>query len=170
MVLDQTTVVDGTLPHYGSASSTLENCGIFNHKHVEVFADPGYVMDLSNSLFVGSREFESAPLPSILSEIEIRRVLSQYDELFIPSASDEPFTGDLSWINHLDVSDRKEMRGELLELVVAIHGPRVTKAWDEFYEAVNAWRATAEVLSDPELTERLMRDDDPSEMVALSRP
>lgn len=76
-------------------------------------------------------------------------------------------TENYPWACSLNREERAEMEQELAgALVTAL----LTKNWLLYYETLEAWEATAEVLSDPELTARLIEVGDPSEEVPLRRP
>jgi len=74
---------------------------------------------------------------------------------------------DLSWAVSLDEDEREEMARELAATLVAA---MLTNDWAPYYEARDAWCATADVLSDPALTARLMAEGNPSEEALLERP
>jgi len=80
--------------------------------------------------------------------------------------SNELRAEDLSWAASLDEDEREEMARELAATLVAA---MLTNDWAPYYEARDAWRATADVLSDPALTARLMAEGNPSEEVPLER-
>jgi hypothetical protein len=95
------------------------------------------------------------------------RELARLDDLFTHPLDECHFDADLAWAEPLDADEREEMRRELgAALVTAM----LTGQWAAYDEALDAWRATAEVLRDPELTARLMAEGDPSEEVPLQRP
>jgi len=81
--------------------------------------------------------------------------------------SNELRAEDLSWAASLDEDEREEMARELAATLVAA---MLTNDWAPYYEARDAWHATADVLSDPALTARLMAEGNPSEEVPLERP
>jgi len=74
---------------------------------------------------------------------------------------------DLSWAASRDEDEREEMAREL---AATLGSAMMTNDWDPYYEARDARRATADVLSDPMLTVRLMAAGDPSDEVLLERP
>lgn len=97
----------------------------------------------------------------------IERELAVLGDLFTRDRTNAHFDADLAWAEPLDADEREEMRRELgAALVTAM----LTKDWSDYDEALDAWRATAAVLSDSELTVRLMTPDDPAEEVLLERP
>jgi len=73
---------------------------------------------------------------------------------------------DLSWAVSLDEDEREEMARELAATLVAA---MMTNDWAPYYEARDAWRATADVLIDPALTARLMAEGNSSEEVPLKK-
>ncbi len=81
--------------------------------------------------------------------------------------SNELRAEDLSWAASLDEDEREEMARELAATLVSA---MMTNDWAPYYEARDAWRATADVLSDPALTARLMAAGDPSDEVPVERP
>ncbi len=74
---------------------------------------------------------------------------------------------NLEWATPLDAEERAEMREELepLPRAALTTGDRLP-----YQDALEAWRATVDVLSDPELTTRLAEPGDLSEEVHLVRP
>ncbi len=71
------------------------------------------------------------------------------------------------WLRFLDAEDREAMREELVPLQAAAS---LSGDWQAFREAVEAWRATADVLSDPALVASLSAPWDPAEEIELVRP
>ncbi|HZS89257.1 MAG TPA: hypothetical protein VFE42_17425 [Chloroflexota bacterium] len=76
-------------------------------------------------------------------------------------------TTNHSWTSYLQEDERQEMALELaLTLLVGV----LADNWEPYHEAVEAWHATADVLSDPMLTARLLAAGDPLAEVPLARP
>ena len=73
----------------------------------------------------------------------------------------------LAWVEALDEEDRAAMRTELVPLFSTAVA---TGEWQPYENALSAWRSTAEVVSDPDLVERLTSPWDPAEEVQLTRP
>jgi hypothetical protein len=73
----------------------------------------------------------------------------------------------MAWVKYLDIEDRAAMRAELAPL---LRTAVATGDWRPYRNALNAWRSTAEVLSDPELVARLTAPWDPAEEIQLKRP
>ena len=92
--------------------------------------------------------------------------LTMLQELF-EEPIDHSLTGGLSWAAPLEADERHEMKQELATGLV---GAMITGDWSGYDEALDAWRATAEVLRDPDLTARLLMEDDPKREVPLRRP
>jgi len=92
--------------------------------------------------------------------------LTMLQELF-EEPIDQSLTGGLSWAAPLEADERHEMKQELATGLVAA---MITGDWSDYDEALGAWRATAEVLRDPDLTARLLAEDDPTLEVPLRRP
>jgi hypothetical protein len=72
-----------------------------------------------------------------------------------------------AWTRYLNTEEIGEMRGELISIFMTA---LATGDWSQFQDARDAWRASAEVLSDPGLTARLLADSDASEEAPLARP
>lgn len=83
------------------------------------------------------------------------------------TAPHDPFTGDLAWANPLNVDEREDMRREL---AAALLSAILTKDWNEYNDALSAWRLAAEVAGDSELEADLLAAVDESEEVPLRRP
>jgi hypothetical protein len=107
------------------------------------------------------------PKEATTQDPRVRHELSVLDDLFTGQLHDHHFDEDLAWAEPLDDDERQEMKQELATALVTA---MLTRDWSEYDEALGAWRATAEVLRDHELTARLMADDDPTEEVPLRRP
>jgi len=75
--------------------------------------------------------------------------------------------GELAWARSLDQEECLEMQQELVN---ALETAVATGDWSAYDEAIEAWRATADVLSNPDLTARLLSESDPVEEVPLRRP
>ena len=75
--------------------------------------------------------------------------------------------GNLEWAAPLDAEEQAQMREELTHLLQAA---LTAGDWLPYQDALDAWRATADVLRDPELAARLAEPGDPSEEVQLARP
>jgi len=71
------------------------------------------------------------------------------------------------WVEALDEEDRAAMRTELVPLFSTAVA---TGEWLPYENALEAWRSTAEVVSDPELVECLVAPWDPAEEGQLTRP
>lgn len=74
---------------------------------------------------------------------------------------------EFSWTTSLSERDRRQMIQEIsagLGIAVA------TGDWSRYDDALYSWRATAEVLSAPELTAQLLVEHDPAQEVPLRRP
>ncbi len=105
------------------------------------------------------------PIDSVYNT-RMEEELTTIQPLFV-GPTDQSFIDKLAWANSLEPDEREEMRRELgAALITAM----LTKQWDEYDEAIAAWKATAEVLSDPALTVRLMAEYNPAEAVLLERP
>lgn len=101
-------------------------------------------------------------MTSIQVDQRVERELAVLGDLFTRHGDTARFDADLAWAEPLDADEREEMRRELgAALVKAM----LTKDWSEYDEALDAWRATAAVLSDSELTARLLTPGDPAEEV-----
>ena len=68
---------------------------------------------------------------------------------------------------YLDDTEREAMRRDIAAALMAAEG---TGRWAAYQDALDAWRATAEVLADPDLAAELLAEADPVEEVSLRRP
>jgi hypothetical protein len=78
--------------------------------------------------------------------------------------------GDWTWLRHVDEDDRHEFKNEMQHLLALGLRERSQAALDTVGQALDAWRATAEALADPQRRGVLLgphRDDD---FLEVSRP
>jgi hypothetical protein len=90
-----------------------------------------------------------------------------FGELYAGPLEGKQFTGDLSWINYLDTSEREELRAEL---AVALLSAARTNQWAAFEDVLYSWQSTAGVLRDPELAAGLLAERSIDDEVPLQRP
>jgi hypothetical protein len=88
-------------------------------------------------------------------------------DLYAGPLEGRQFTGELSWVNHLDTSEREDLRAEA---AVALLSAARSNAWAEFEEVLQSWKSTAGVLSDPELAAGLLSGRSIDDEVPLARP
>ena len=91
----------------------------------------------------------------------------EQEALAWPWKSIDETLNTMEWVEVLDEEDRAAMRTELVPLFSMA---MATGEWRPYENALAAWRSTAEVVSDPELVERLTSPWDPTEEVPLTRP
>jgi hypothetical protein len=90
-----------------------------------------------------------------------------FGDLYAGPIEGKQFTGELSWVNYLNTSDREALRAEL---AVALLSAARSNQWTEFEDVLYSWKATAGVLSDPELTAGLLAERSIDDEVSLRRP
>jgi hypothetical protein len=88
-------------------------------------------------------------------------------DLYAGPLEGRQFTGDLSWANYLDTSEREELRAEL---AVALLSAAHSNEWAEFEDVLHSWKSTAGVLRDQELTAGLLSERSIDDEVPLTRP
>ncbi|GAA2060619.1 hypothetical protein GCM10009839_84240 [Catenulispora yoronensis] len=84
-----------------------------------------------------------------------------------PELTEEILSEEISWLHWLPAKERPECVKELLADLVAAADTGLIMP---FVRDFRAWRATAEVWSDPELAARLSEPIDPAQSLPLERP
>jgi len=72
-----------------------------------------------------------------------------------------------AWTEALSVAERANLRNAL---ILGLRPALEAGSWDAYDRALESWQATADALSNPELTAELLADWDEADELALCRP
>ena len=141
------------------------------HKPGPIFAEAthGYVLLHQR----GKVNFVLVAESVLGSDLRIGSEVEQVLALVATPVEHFPNLPGFAWTVSLPLDDRQKMRDDLvLSLRQAMEKGATDSEtrWHPYDQAVYEWRATADVLADPELTHRLLDDWSEEDEVVLSRP
>lgn len=113
------------------------------------------------------RDPNPAPETARRTPSRIKAELTRLAPLFEEETHALHACADFAWTEPLTDKERQLLRGAL---GAALAHAMVTHDWSELEEAEHAWRATAEVAADPELSGELLAPWSTDDEVVLSRP
>jgi hypothetical protein len=125
--------------------------------------DVARVAELAASIGAGRGEALAARQPS---QDRVRHELTMLHPLF-PLSKHVSLPPGLAWAEPLSAEELVEMTREL---GAALLGAMLTDEWEEYDEALQAWRQTAEIIRDTDLTTNLLAERDVDLEIPLRRP
>ena len=151
---------------------------VAEHSKSDITHKPGPIFDEATHGYVllhqhGKTNFVLVAESVLESDLRVGREAEQVLALLATPVEHFPNLPGFAWTAFLPTADRLTMRDDLvlgLRRAVEGRGPDGEKRWRPYDQTVYEWKATADVLADPELAQRLLDDWSEEDEVTLSRP
>jgi hypothetical protein len=162
----------------GQLSSGLRSMCIAEHSKSDITHKPSAIFAEAAHGYVrlqqqGKMSFVLVAEPVLGSDLRVKEEAQQVLALVATPVEHFPNLPGFAWTASLPAPERLKMRDELvlgLRLAVEESTPDAEDRWRPYDQAVYEWKATAEVMADPDLTQRLLEDWSEEDEVTLSRP
>ncbi len=162
----------------GPANSFNRGMCIAEHSKSDITHRPGPIFAEAARGYVllqqrGKTNFVLVAESVLGSDLRIGSEVEQVLALVVTPVEQFPSLAGFAWTASLPLNDRQKMRDDLvlgLRQAIERGASESETRWHPYDQTVYEWKATAEVLVDPELTQRLLEDWAEEDEVVLSRP